>query len=54
MPVRVTKGVTETGKNVMLPSQLFDVVPGVPRVSDCMNDGPENVFFKRLETRYSE
>lgn len=28
----------------------MDVVSGIPDVSDFINDGPANVFFKRLGT----
>lgn len=49
--VGVNKCTTDTDKNTKSPSWLVDSVPGLPDVSEFLNDSPGNTFLKRLRTK---
>lgn len=46
--VQVSKFITDTHKNVMLPRRLMDPVCDTPDVSDFVNDNPKNVFYFQI------
>lgn len=45
LSVQVSKNITETDENNLLPSQLIKVVSGIP---NFINDRVGNTFYKRL------
>lgn len=51
--VRVSKGVTDTDRSVIVPSQLINIVSGVPEVSCFVDEEPGKISFERVGIKSS-